>query len=218
MSARSSRLPPLALAGIVGPCLFTALVVVQAAIQPDYSHVHMPISALAAWPAGWIQNLNFYAFGTLTIAFAVGLHLGLRPSPGGVVGPAVLVMSGVGTVLAGVFPMLRGTDGVLVEPIGHVVAAIMTFLGAGTGFIVVSRRMGRDPQWASVAGLTLACGVAIVLMFVLMAALAVPQNGPLHPWFGLLQRAVLAVWFPWQIVLAVRLLRVTGQTPHAASS
>ena len=218
MAGRPSRLTPLALAGIVAPCLFTVLVVVQAAIQPDYSHVHMPISALAAWPAGWVQNLNFYVFGTLTIAFAVGLHLGLRPTREGVVGPAVLVMSGVGAVLAGVFPMLRGTDGAVVEPIGHAVAAIMTFLGAGIGFIVVSRRMRRDPHWASVAGLTLASGVAIILMFLLMAALAVPQNGPLHRWFGLLQRAVLTVWFPWQIALAVRLLLATGQAPRAASS
>jgi hypothetical protein len=34
----------------------------------------------------------------------------------------------------------------------------------------------------------------------------------LHPWLGLLQRVVLAVWFPCVIVLALRLLRVARST------
>ena len=38
----------LAFAGIVGPVLFTLLVIVQGLLQPDYSHIAMPISALAS--------------------------------------------------------------------------------------------------------------------------------------------------------------------------
>jgi hypothetical membrane protein len=196
----------LGLAAILGPCLFTVLVVVQAALQPDYSHLEMPISALAAWPLGWVQNLNFYAFGALLIAFAIGLHLGMMP--GGVAGPAALVVSGVATMLAAAFPMFRGSNGTVVEPIGHIVAAFGTFLGTGAGYILVSRRMRRDPYWAGVAGMTLAVGVTIVAGFLLMAPLAAAPSGPLHRWFGLLQRAILLVWFPWQIALGVRLRRV----------
>ena len=218
MPLSPSRLTPFAFAGIVGPCLFTLLVVVQAAMQPDYGDLELPISALAAWPLGWLQNLNFYAFGALQIVFAIGLHLGVRSMPGGAVGPAVLGSSGVGTMLAGVFPMLRSADGAIVEPIGHIVAAVITFLGTGIGYVLISRRMRRDPQWASVAGMTLAVGAAIVLAFLLMAALAAPPNTPLHRRFGLLQRAILVVWFPWQIVLAVRSLRADGRSTHARPS
>ena len=56
-TARSSTL---ALAGIIGPIWFTTFVVLQGLLLPDYSHVRLPISALAAWPTGWIQNINFY--------------------------------------------------------------------------------------------------------------------------------------------------------------
>jgi uncharacterized protein DUF998 len=49
----------LALAGIIGPVVFATLMVVQGFLLPDYSHVRLPISALAAWPTGWIQVLNF---------------------------------------------------------------------------------------------------------------------------------------------------------------
>ena len=52
------RTRALALAGIIGPIWFTTLVVVQRWLLPDYSHVRLPISALAAWPTGWLQNVN----------------------------------------------------------------------------------------------------------------------------------------------------------------
>jgi hypothetical protein len=46
-------------------------------------------------------------------------------------------------------------------------------------------------------------------MFVAFGVLVGPDDAPLHPWAGLAQRVVLAVWFPCMIVLALRLLRVT---------
>jgi hypothetical membrane protein len=201
----------LAVAGIAAPIAFTMLVIVQGILQPDYRHVAMPISALAAWPAGWIQNVNFYVFGVLMVSHAIGLHLGMRARRRGWIGPALLALSGVGTVLAGVFPMTRDATGAPMEPAGHIVAAVVTFLGAGAGLAALSWRMAADPRWRSLAGYGRACGLAIVGLFVAMGLLAAPENGLLHPWFGLLQRVMLAVWFPCVVVLATRLLGVARQ-------
>src|SRR5688572_30295106 len=93
---RVPRVRTLALAGIVGPIFFTVLVVVQGFLRPEYSHVKMPISALAAWPTGWIQTINFYVVGLLMIAFAVALHLGVQATRRGGTGFALLLMSGFG--------------------------------------------------------------------------------------------------------------------------
>jgi len=60
---RRSVLSVLATAGIVGPIIFT--VVVQSLLHPDPSEMALPISALAAWPGGWVQNANFLLFGVL---------------------------------------------------------------------------------------------------------------------------------------------------------
>ena len=70
----------LALAGIIGPIWFTTFVVLQGLLLPDYSHVRLPISALAAWPTGWIQDVNFYVAGVLAMVFAVALHHGVQPT------------------------------------------------------------------------------------------------------------------------------------------
>ena len=193
-----------ALAGIIAPPLFTTLVIVQGFLQPDYSHVRMPISALAAWPLGWIQILNFCISAALTIVFAVGLHAGVQPTTRGVVGSALLALSGVGLLLAGVFPW-KMVNGVPTETPAHAVGAITTFAAAGLGLVVFSRRMHADPRWHDLSAYTMATGIAVLLLFITVGFFAVDDGTPLHPWAGLIQRVLCAVWFTCLIALALRL-------------
>lgn len=205
----------LALAGIVAPVLFTILVLIQGQLQPDYSHVAWPISALAAWPHGWVQNLNFYLYGSLVIAFACGLHAGLARSGWGTAGPALLGVAGVGAIVAGIFPWIR-VAGVPTETAGHVAGALMHFLGGAIGLVVVSRRMARDTRWDDLAAYVLASGIAMLAVFVSLAAFALPVGAPLHPWAGGVQRVAVALWFAVLTVMAFRLLRVARGTHGAA--
>jgi hypothetical membrane protein len=198
-----TRTGNLALAGIIGPIWFTALVVLQGVLQPDYSHIQMPISALAAWPTGWIQNLNFYVMGALTIIFALALHRSVRPTSRGGTGVALLAIGGLGLVLAGLFPW-KMVDGVPTETPSHVVGAITTFASTGLGLIVFSRRMSADSRWRHLATYTLCSGIAVLVLFVLVGFFAVDDGAPLHSWTGLLQRVLVAVWCVWVIALAVR--------------
>ena len=212
---RRSVIRLLATAGIVGPILFVMVVIVQSLLHPDYSQLELPISALAAWPGGWVQSVNFFVFGLLTIAYAIGLHLGVRQSRVGVLGPALLVLGGVGLLIAGIFPW-REVEGDFVVPAGHLLGALLSFLGTGSGFIVLSRRMAADPRWRGVATYTLLSGIAIVVLFVVTFVLVIPPGAPLHSLGGLVQRLTLAVWFPCTVVLALKLLRAAraAETPR----
>ena|SRR5688572_19885163 len=222
-SDRSAIVATLAAAGIVAPILFTVAFIAQGLLRPEYSHVAMPVSALATGPSGWVQNLNFFIFGFLMTAYAIGLHLGVRPSRAGLVGFAFLLLSGAGLVLAGVFPLEVDASGAIrAGQVLHPVAGFMSFLGAGFGLIAMSRGMTGDPRWRSLAAYALASGVAIVVVFLIIGASATRPDAPLYPWLGLVQRVALAVWFPCTIVLALRLLRVAkepmrhvSQTPSA---
>ena len=193
-----------ALAGIVAPLLFTALVVLQGLLQPGYSHVRMPISALAAWPTGWIQDLNFYIAGALMITFALALHGGVQPTRRGQAGFLLLALGGIGILLAGIFPW-RMVDGVPTETPPHVVGAITTFAATGLGLVMFSRRMGADPRWSDLAAYTMATGIVVLLLFVTVGFFAVDDGTPLHAWAGLLQRILCTVWFACLITLALRL-------------
>ena len=191
---RRRRTSTLALAGIIGPLSFTTLVILQGLLLPDYSHVRLPISALAAWPTGWIQNVNFHVAGVLTMAFAVALHHGVRATRRG----------GLGLVWAGIFPW-KMVDSVPTETATHVIGAITVFTATGLGFVVFSRRMIRDPRWRDLATYTTLTGIAILLLFVAVGFFAIDDGAPLHAWAGLLQRVLCAVWFTCLIVLARRL-------------
>src|SRR5215210_5391507 len=123
---RRSVISVLATAGIVGPIIFVLIVIVQSLLHPDYSQVKLPISALAAWPGGWVQDANFVLFGLLTILFAIGLHLGVGRNRAAVIGPGLLMLSGVGLIIAGFFPW-QSVDGDFVVPAGHLLGALLTF-------------------------------------------------------------------------------------------
>src|SRR5215216_5870276 len=136
---RATGTAALATAGLVGPIVFTALVIVQGLIQPDYSHIALPISALAAWPSGWLQNLNFLLLGGLMGLFAIAMDFKLPHKRGGAIGPGLLLLSSVGLVAAAALPWRADGGGFIVPP-GHIAAAFVCFLGAGSGLAVLSRR------------------------------------------------------------------------------
>ena len=205
----------LAWAGIIGPVLFTATFVAQEALRTDeYNPLTETVSALEAGPNGWIQQVNFIVFGLLTIAFAVGLNLGLRRTRLGLLGPALLLVSGIGLLLAAGFPLKQDATGVTYDPGGHLIAGLIFFLTSAVGLIALSRRLARDPSWQSLASYSLAAGVASLLGFVAMGILVMPDDAPLHEWAGLAQRLLIVlVLFPCRVALSMRLLRVAKRQP-----
>jgi hypothetical membrane protein len=209
----ASALPRwLAAAGIVGPAVFTVVVLVQQFYRRSaYDPIEQLVSDLTAGPYGWVQQVNFVAFGLLLIAFAVGLQRVLRPARAGVAGPAIIAWNGVGLMVGGLFPLREDANGVVYDPIGvHTVNGTVFFLTIGIGLVVVSRRLRGDPRWLGLAGYTFATGTAVLAMVVAIVALVRPADAPLHEWLGLAQRIVLVPWLLCVFVLALRLRRITS--------
>jgi hypothetical membrane protein len=196
--------------GIVGPLFFITLVIVQGILQPDYSHIAMPISALAAWPAGWIQNLNFFVFGILSATFTIAVHNTIRPTRFGFIGIALLFASCVGMFLAGLFPWIN-VNGVPTETPQHVVGAVLSFSCASTGFVVLSRRMTADVSWQNLSAYVLSTGIIMFILFIVVGFFAIDKGTPFHQWAGLLQRVLAGVWIACVLVIARRVIRVARQ-------
>jgi hypothetical membrane protein len=205
----------LVIAGVIAPVWFITLVIIQGLLQPDYSHIAMPVSALAALPLGWVQNVNFFVTGALMAAFAIGLHHAIRPTRLGFVSVALLLLNTVGFWTAAVFPWIN-VNGIPTETPGHVVGAVLTFVSAATGYAVISRRMTSDPQWRDLSAYVLGTGILMLLLFILLGAFAIAEGAPLHPWAGLLQRVVVVIWFSCTVVIARRALRLASRAASAA--
>jgi hypothetical membrane protein len=207
----------LAWSGIVGPVLFTGTFVGQEIFRAsEFNPLVETVSALEAGPNGWVQQVNFVIFGLLTIAFAVGLHVGLRRTRFGLLGPALLFMSGIGLLLAAGFPLREDVAGATYDPGGHMLAGFLFFSTSAVGLIVVSSRLARDPRWRNIARYPLVAGVVSLVGFFAMGALVMPDGAPLHEWAGLAQRALIVlVLFPCRVVLSHRLLRVASGRPYS---
>jgi hypothetical membrane protein len=204
----------LAAAGILGPVLFTAGFLLLGLLRRgQYDPIAEQVSNLTAGSYGWAQQADFIMFGLLLLAFAAGLHRGVRPSRAGVAGPAILACNGAGLVLAGSFPLREDATGRVYDPTGvHSANGRIFFLSIGLALVVVSLRLRGDPSWRGLVPYTLGTGIASLVLFGVVGALAVPADAPLHPWLGLVQRLVLAVWLPCIVVLALRLRRIS--TPN----
>ena len=183
-------------------------------MQPDYSHIALPISALTAWPAGWVQRLNFYVTAALMAAFALSLHRTVRPTRFGLVGIVLLLASCAGIFLAGVFPWIN-VDGVPTETPQHVIGAILTFFGGSTGLVVLSRRMAADPRWQDLSRYVLCTGLVMLVLFIVVGFFAIEEGTPFHAWAGFLQRLLVAIWFAGILVMARRVLRLARGTDGA---
>ncbi|HVG84620.1 MAG TPA: DUF998 domain-containing protein [Vicinamibacterales bacterium] len=207
----------LAIAGMVAPVWFITLVIVQGVLQPDYSHITLPISALAAWPAGWIQNLNFFVSGVLLAVFAIGLNGAIRPTRFGLIGIALLLACSVGLWIVGIFPWIN-VNGVPTEPPSHVVGAVLTFVSASTGHVIVSRRMAADPEWRDLSTYVLGTGIIMLLLFIVVGGFAIGEGTPLHSWAGLLQRVLVVIWFACIMVMARRALRLARESRPTTST
>jgi hypothetical membrane protein len=205
---------PFAIAGMSATVWFTTLVIVQGLVQPDYSHIALPISALTAWPAGWVQRLNFYVTATLMAAFTLSLQRTVRPTRFGLVGIVLLLVSCAGIFLAGVFPWIS-VDGVPTETPQHVVGAILTFFGGSTGLVVLSRRMAADPRWQDLSSYVLGTGLVMLALFIAVGFFAIEEGTPFHAWAGFLQRLLVAIWFAGILVMARRVLRLARGTDGA---
>lgn len=187
-----------ALSGVIGPFLFTGVVIIVGLLRPGYSHVSQTISELGevGAPYATIQDANFVVFGLLVIAFAYGLHKGIGDGEGSKVGPILVAIFGGLRIGSAIFP--------LPSPF-HLPVAATGFITIMIAPLIISRRLKQDSRWQGYRLYSLATGVTAVILFLVLLT---GQGGP---WYGALQRIFLAPLFIWIEVMAIRLLRLSNQ-------
>lgn len=196
-------------AGLVGPALFAVLFILQNIVRTDDDVVAEPVSALSIGEYGWVQQLNFVVLGALLLAFAVALHRGIASSRLGWVGPALVSAAGVGLFVAAAFSLARDDSGAIYDPNFHQVGALLFFGGIALGLMTLSRRLARDARWRNLSRYVLGAGVASMAGGILMNALAIPEDAPLHGVVGMIQRIiVLTIIFPALMALGHRLRKL----------
>jgi hypothetical membrane protein len=183
--------------------VFSAVVVVSAALRPDYSHVARFISELGATGTPYAELMNYAGFlpgGLLIAAFGVALVKALPRSRVAILAAILITLFGAGVAASGIASCDPGCPqtGGSVENLVHNRIAPVAFLCliAAAGILGVLFRS--DASWRSVSIYSLISSFVGLCLFV---ALATSLDA--RELTGLWQRLLLAVLFLWCAVVGL---------------
>jgi hypothetical membrane protein len=192
-----------ALCGLIAPAFFGTMVIIEQSIVPGYSWTTQHISDLGAYALygnyAYLQNINFWVFGTLIVIFAIGM----RSSPlGKKTIPVPLALFGIMVFLAGVFPDVPVSTGIV-----HGAVSIIAFLTIPVCQLLAWTKTlhmdtpNQDKPWVKYGIYSLVNGT--LTFFLLFAQAGLPV--------GIGQRVLIAVAWLWIELTALKLLQFSNQ-------
>lgn len=199
---------------IIAPLLFTISAITHSLARPEHSLVTDPVSALAAGPGGWVQNVTFILTGGLLLGFAWGIHLELGSAVSFNLAGLLLAVFGLGLVGAGVFPAVDAAGTFTEDRTVHVAAGFVTFVSAGPAALALASRMRKMTPLKYLASYLRSVGIGLIVLLVLGGLLVRPASAPFHDYLGVFQWSFLAVWFPCLMMVGYRLLRTREGRPR----
>jgi uncharacterized protein DUF998 len=181
-----------AAAGLIS--VFLLIVLVLHGVQSgSYHPMADAVSELALGRAGWLMTIAFCSLGTGTLLLAAMLR---RLEPPTRVGPILIGCSGVLSYVSA-FVHADGPNGTTTHGQIHQAVGIATFILMIAGMFSLVRPFRRDLRFHALATPTLVWAAAAVGGF-----FAIPLSGSAY--FGVAQRAFLAIVLSWALTVAVR--------------
>ena len=193
-----------AVGGIVAPLLFAILVLVTGLLTPGFSQFSQTVSELGqvGQPYAVLMDANFVLTGLLVMGLVVGLRASFAPSLGQRLGPILLLAYPLAFILVGtIFP--------LPSPV-HVPAGVVGFFITLVGMLAISWPMRAAASWKRLAKLTLLIGIVSIIGSLIFGFLQ--SQSAVASWLGLAQRLVLAPYFVWLEIVALRLFSISRST------
>ena len=197
---------------MLGPIAFTAAWLVAQRRQDEYQVRHEHISGLAAKDANdpLVMTAGFVGLGGCTVAFASTLDRRLGPRAG--VGPALIGVAGLATIVAGLFrrdrrsnfPTPGEPEGQSCENDIHDAAAVVGGAAGTLGLVALAPALARDPLLRDLARPAVgAAGASAGISTWFLRDVVRPGN-------GLLQRANTTIPLAFMARLALRMLTTPG--------
>jgi hypothetical protein len=199
---------------IAGP-LFTIAWILEDAARSNYNPLRHPVSSLALGDFGWMQIANFIIAGLLSLAFAVGLWLALRPQRGSTWGPLLIALWAAGLIGAGIFitdpvsgyppgtpdvslnPTIHGALHDQISLIGFLALTIACFV---FGYSFAHQGEHKWSVYSVITGILFPVGI-------ILSSIAFGQNESLVDFGGLFQRIAVTTGWTWLTLLSIHVLK-----------
>jgi len=202
------------MASVLGATFVLLGVGISGVVTPNYDATRDVISAAQLGPYGSLVTLGLAGGGSMTVVFASLLQRTLPP--GNVIGPALLVIRGFGTLLAAAFLAdlgpVRTASGLL-----QVVGLVGGSLAFGIGLFFLAGRMNQEESWERLAPYTVATALGSLAILGLFVGLGPRYVGdtsaPLSAIGGLIQRFLTVITWAWNLVIGAWLLLRPAPSP-----
>jgi hypothetical membrane protein len=195
-----------ALAGVAGPILFWSTLTFLGQVQPEYNAFRSDISLLVLGPGGWTQTANFIVFGLSIIVFQRGFQQAIVPRRTWAPMSILALASGLALVAIAIFPTDPPGAWTTRGAVHLGVVAVLASLLPVT-FFVTAGEVKRHPSWRGHTGFTALSGILTGILSVMLLLAWSGAWRALHPWLGLLERAVFGVPSVWMGVTGIRLMK-----------
>lgn len=195
------------LGGIIGPIVFTVIVIVAATMRPGYSHTQNFISELGATGVQNAALMNYAGFvvGGLLVASLGFALIKILPRKRLTLVASVLVsLFGVGVATSGIISCDLGCPqgtGTMANIVHNTIAPI-AFLCLIAASLIFGFCWRREAGLRRLANYSLATGVVALGVLALLAS-----SLDARELTGLWQRLLLLVLFSWCIIVALRIGR-----------
>jgi len=199
-------------AGMLGTTLFVLSFTINGFLHPGYDPVQRYISELSIGPAGWIQIASFLLLGVSILLFSFGVKATFPAGKASKAAPILFATIGVCYVLSGPFvtdPQAMFDNQQTVHGMIHGIVGAVVFTLSAASCFVLWRRFRADENWKPLSGVSLAAGIAMTVLIVLMK-FGQLQTGLLHDWAGIIQRCCLLISYAWIFAVAYRMRKLQG--------
>jgi hypothetical membrane protein len=179
-------------------------IAVAGQFEPGYSHVSQFVSELGAFGASHQRVFNYgglFSSGLLTVLFALGMYTRVKPRTWFIASSLLVAFAGFGRLVAGVFPCDAGCDmeDMSIPATIHALAGFVALTSGAFAPLLLAtglRRQRQSPLFPLSVGLGSACLILVIILFGLGRGL---------PYVGVLQRLILAAFYGWVVVVALKI-------------
>ncbi len=211
--------------GGIGALLFTVVYLIEGVTRPGYDAWLQPISSLSLGPGGWVQQVSFVVFGTLTLLSAVGWYQLLLARREVLLFPLLQGISGLCLIGAGLFsldpsgyPPGATPDPSTVHGTLHTIFAWAIIISLAAGCFTLGGYFMRVTHWRGWAAYTYLTGLLILIFWAAFVDGASGSFTWLAPITGLTERLSAGSHALWICVLVATLFFKRIRRPDEASN
>jgi hypothetical protein len=189
---------------IAGTIVAVGIEIIAQILPPHYSPLSQSESDLAVGPYGYLEAINFFLRGTISLAFLYCLTQRIPEISQSRVGQSLLGLSAIGKLIIAFVATDLTTPPQTTHGYIHAFVALASFLLGGLGDLLIARALqGKTGIFPNQKWLVWLTALTLVWAVVVIGTVAVSDKTGV---WGLFERIYTVLFLAWPVIVSFKLL------------